>query len=65
MIRRLRAVRRNKVLTTMLTGLAIALALFAFTLPAKAQQAEQPDKYLLRHGGSDSQGDNHSGMREI
>ena len=31
----------------MLTGLAIALALFAFTLPAKAQQAEQPDKYLL------------------
>ena len=47
MIRRLRAVRRNNVLTTMLTGLAIALALFAFTLPAKAQQAEQPDKYLL------------------
>ena len=34
-------------LTKTLTGLAIALALFAFTLPATAQQAEQPDKYLL------------------
>ena len=34
-------------LTKTLTGLAIALALFAFTLPATAQQAQQPDKYLL------------------
>ena len=34
-------------LTKTLTGLAIALALFAFTLPVTAQQAQQPDKYLL------------------
>ena len=34
-------------MTKSLTGLAIALALFAFTLPATAQQAEQPAKYLL------------------
>ena len=34
-------------LTKTLIGLATALALFAFTLPATAQQAEQPDKYLL------------------
>ena len=34
-------------LTKTLTGLAIALALLAFTLPAMAHQAEQPDKYLL------------------
>ena len=34
-------------LTKTLTGRAIALALFAFTLPTMAQQAEQPDKYLL------------------
>ena len=34
-------------LTKTLTGLAIALALLAFALPAIAQQAEQPDKYLL------------------
>ena len=30
-----------------LTGLAIVLALLACTLPAMAQQAEQPDKCLL------------------
>ena len=34
-------------LTKTLTGLAIALALLAFTLPAMAHQAEEPDKYLL------------------
>ena len=34
-------------LTKTLTGRALALALFAFTLPTMAQQAEQPDKYLL------------------
>ena len=47
MTRRRRTRRGNNVLTTTLTGLAIGLALFAFTLPAKAQQAEQPDKYLI------------------
>ncbi len=30
-----------------ITGLAIAVILAACTLPAKAQQAEQPDKYLI------------------
>ena len=44
---RLRTLRGNNVLTTTLTGLAIGLALFAFTLPATAQQAEQSDKYLI------------------
>ena len=34
-------------LTKTLTGLAMVLALLACTLPAMAQQAEQPDKYLL------------------
>ena len=47
MTRRRRTLRGTNVLTTTLTGLAIGLALFAFTLPAKAQQAEQPDKYLI------------------
>ena len=44
---RLRILQGNNVLTTTLTGLSIALALFAFTLPIKAQQVEQPDKYLM------------------
>ena len=47
MTRRLRTLRRNNVLTTTLTGVAIGLALLAFTLPATAQQAEDPDKYLI------------------
>ena len=47
MTRPRRTLRGNNVLTTPLPGLAIGLALFAFTLPAKAQQAEQPDKYLI------------------
>ena len=47
MTRRRRTLRGNNVLTTTRTGLALGLALFAFTLPAKAQQAEQPDKYLI------------------
>ena len=34
-------------LTKTLTGLAIVLALLVCTLPAMAQQTEQPDKYLL------------------
>ena len=34
-------------LTKTLTGFAIALGMLAFTLPAMAQQAEEPDKYLL------------------
>ncbi len=34
-------------LTKTLISLAIALVLFAFTLPATAQQTEQPEKYLL------------------
>ena len=34
-------------LATTLTVLVIALALLGFTLPTKAQQASQPDKYLL------------------
>ena len=34
-------------LTKTLIGLAIALALVAFSLPATAQEAEQPAKYLL------------------
>ena len=47
MTRQLRSLRENNVLTPTLTGLAIGLALFAFSLPATAQQAEQPDKYLI------------------
>ena len=47
MTRRRRILRGNNVLTTTLTGPAIGLVLFAFALPAKAQQAEQPDKYLI------------------
>ena len=47
MTRRLRTLRGNNVLTNTLTSLAIGLALFAFTLPAAAQLAEQPDKYLI------------------
>ena len=47
MTRQIRTLRENNVLTTTLSGLAIGLALFAFTLPATAQQAEQPDKYLI------------------
>ncbi len=34
-------------MTRTLTGFAIALGMLAFTLPAMAQQAQQPDKYLL------------------
>ena len=34
-------------MTKTLSGPVIALALFAFNLSATAQQAEQPDKYLL------------------
>ena len=45
--RTLLVVRSNNMLTKTLTGLAIVLALLAFTLSATAQQAEQPDKYLL------------------
>ena len=44
---RLRILQGNNVLTATLTGLAIGLAVLAFTLPAKAQQPEQPDKYLI------------------
>ena len=47
MTRRLWTLQRNNVLPTTLTGLAIGLALFAFTLPATAQLVEQPDKYLI------------------
>ena len=47
MTRRRRTLRGHNVLTTTRTGLAIGLALFAFTLPARAQQAEPPDKYLI------------------
>ena len=34
-------------LTKTLIGLAIALALVAFSLPATAEDAEQPARYLL------------------
>ena len=34
-------------LATTLTVLVIALALFGFTVPVKAQQASQPDKFLV------------------
>ena len=44
MTRRRRTLRGHNVLTTTRTGLALGLALFAFTLPAKA---EQPAKYLI------------------
>lgn len=47
MRRRRRTLQGSNVLTTALTGLAIGLALLAFTLPATAQLVEQPDKYLI------------------
>ena len=37
----------SNMLTKTLIGLAIALALVAFSLPATAQEAEQPARYLL------------------